>query len=375
MRMASTFSTATTTPKFLDEVMRSSPGEQPAQPLPAALRVAYLPLDRATPWPAGVLAAIRFGVDPGNAVEPAGATPALTIDVGLEPLPAAPGAPSRAELWFATGPVHTGQWSDAQGSDAQGPEGEAGRPPCRVRYAHDGHYLFAVIELDERQHGGILPTAERAYAALRRFQQQSRFPHLLRMWNYMDAINQGAGDLERYRQFCVGRGRGLGEFSQSYPSATAIGRHRPDHVLQVFWLAGIVPGQALENPRQVSAYHYPRVHGPVSPTFARALLAPDHTLLISGTASIVGHVSQHHDDAMAQLEETARNLSSFSPHFSRRRTAASKDLLKVYVRDPELTPHLAQRLRELYPDKDIMFVAADICRRELLLEIEAVIAS
>ena len=341
--------------------MRSSSSEQPAQALPAALRVAYQPLDRTTPWPAGVLAAIRFGAQSG---EEADSRPAagVTIDVGLEPLHSPPEAAAWAELWFATGPVHTGQWSDA-----------AAAVPATVRYAHDGNYMFAVIELDERQHGGILLTAEHAYAAIRGFQQQSRFPHLLRMWNYMDAINEGTGDLERYRQFCVGRGRGVGEVSQSYPSATAIGRQRSDHVVQVFWLAGNVSGQSLENPRQVSAYHYPRVHGPVSPTFARALVAPDHTLLISGTASIVGHVSQHHDDAMAQLEETVRNLGSFTPHISRRRTAESKDLLKVYVRDPALKPHLAERLRQLYPGSEIMFVAADICRRELLLEIEAVL--
>ena len=344
--------------------MRSSPGEQPAQPpLPAALRVAYHPLEGAAPWPAGVLAAIRFAT-PSQQQAGGELDAGLTIDVGLEPLNGPRQAAARAELWFATGPVHTGRWSDAGAA-----------PPATVRFAHDANHMFAVIELDEREHGGILLTAEHAYAAIRRFQQQSQFPCLLRMWNYMDAINEGAGDLERYRQFCVGRGRGLGDASQAYPSATAIGRQRPDHIVQVFWLAGNVPGQSLENPRQVSAYHYPRIHGPVSPTFARALIAPDQTLLISGTASIVGHVSQHHDDAMAQLEETVRNLGSFAPHVSRHRSASSKDLLKVYVRDPALTPRVAERLGQLYPGSDIIFVAADICRRELLLEIEAVLAS
>lgn len=340
-----------------DEVMRSSSGEQPAQSLSAAaLRVAYLPLDRADQMPAGVLAAVRFGGPQGKAEA------ALTIDVGLEPLHASSAATTPgAELWFANGPVHTGRWSDSSAPAS-----------CDVRYAQDGHYLFAVVELDEREHGGILLTAERAYAAIRRFQQQSAFPHLLRMWNYMDAINEGSGDLERYRQFNVGRGRGLGEVSQSYPSATAIGKQRADHILQVFWLAGKVAGQSLENPRQVSAYHYPRVHGPVSPVFARALIAPDDTLLISGTASIVGHHSQHLDDAMEQLEETLRNLSSFAPYVRRPRTSTSGDLLKVYVREPALTPRIAERLRQLYPTSDILFVAADVCRRELLLEIEAI---
>ena len=332
--------------------MRSSSGELPTESPSAALRVAYQPLDGAEPGVDGVLAAIRFGTTPESRTDPFAAA-ALTIDVGLEPLQ----GPATAELWLATGAVRTGQWSDALNDVV-------------VRFAHDDHHLFAVVELDERRHGGILLTAERAYAAIRGFQQQAAFPHLLRMWNYMDAINQGSGDMERYRQFCVGRGRGMGEVKHDYPSATAIGRHRPDHLLQVFWLAGKVPGKAVENPRQVSAYHYPRVHGPVSPTFSRALIAPDRTVLISGTASIVGHLSQHHDDAMEQLEETVRNLTAFNMHVSRR--GAGKDLLKVYVRDPALTEPIAARLRQLYPNAEIIFVAADICRRELLLEIEAV---
>lgn len=343
-----------------DTAMRSISGEQPADPLPASLRVAYQPLNQPVAAAHAVLAEIRFGTQKtlkeltrgGNLTRAA-----LTIDVGLEPLH----GPPTAELWFAGGPVHSGQWSHT--------------PNVRIRYAHDEHYLFAVLELDEREHGGILLTAERAYAAIQAFQEQSAFPHLLRMWNYMDAINEGAGDMERYRQFCVGRGRGLGASTQGYPSASALGRHEADNLLQVFWLAGKVPGRAIENPRQVSAYHYPRVHGPVSPTFARALLAPDETVLISGTASIVGHVSQHHDNPMEQLEETVRNLAALTPHVSRPHTSASKDLLKIYVRDPELTSKIAQRLRQLYPNSEFLFVAADVCRRELLVEIEAVLAT
>jgi chorismate lyase/3-hydroxybenzoate synthase len=332
--------------------MRSISGEPSATPLPATLRVAYQASNQ--PFAAAktaVLAAIRFGVE----TMPALGDSTLTIDVGLEPLQ----GPPTAELWFASGPVHTGQWSDAHG--------------VKIRYSHDEHHLFAVVELDEREHGGILLTAERAYAAVQAFQEHSAFRHLLRMWNYMDAINEGSGDMERYRQFCVGRGRGLGAATQGYPSASALGRHIPDHVLQVFWLAGKTAGKAIENPRQVSAYHYPRVHGPVSPTFARALVAPDETVLISGTASIVGHVSQHHDNPMEQLEETVRNLTALMPHVGRSRQPAGKELLKIYVRDPELTPQIDRRLRQLYPNAEFLYVAADVCRRELLVEIEAIL--
>ena len=49
------------------------------------------------------------------------------------------------------------------------------------------------------------------------------------MWNYLDAINEGDGDAERYRQFCVGRARGLGRPNgKRLPAATAIGRQQTD---------------------------------------------------------------------------------------------------------------------------------------------------
>jgi chorismate lyase/3-hydroxybenzoate synthase len=288
------------------------------------------------------------GIPRGQPLTASGMTP-LTIDVQLEPLhgPA-------AELWFANGPVHSGQSGI-------------------VRYAHDDHYLLAVVDEDERSHGGIGAAAEAVYSAMRRFQQRSRFSQLLRMWNYLDAINEGAGDRERYRQFCVGRAQGMGEVASGhYPAATAIGRQHRTHQLQVYWLAGRAAGTAVENPRQLSAYNYPREHGPVSPSFSRAVVAPDHTVLISGTASIVGHVSQHPGHPLAQLEETLRNLGALTSHARQPGAASRQDLLKVYLRDPALLEPVRARLQQTHPDCEVVFLAGDICRQELLLEIECI---
>lgn len=318
----------------------------------AGLRVEYRPLPADADLPPGLLTAVRFGLraDHGRATDP------LCIDVELQPLH----DPAPAELWWANGAVR---------------RGTAGL----IRYAHDDHHLFAVIEADEREFdGGIEEAAAVAYSAMRRFQQQqTAFPHLLRMWNYMDAINEGTGDLERYRRFCVGRVRGLGDaVVESYPAATAIGRQMATHRLQVYWLAGRAPGKPVENPRQVSAYRYPRAHGPVSPSFARATLTTDGALLISGTASIVGHVSQHDDDAMAQLDETLRNLATVSTHpdVDGSPSQRSHELFKIYVRDEAHVAAILERLQQQHPQSfrrdNIVVLAADVCRRELLLEIE-----
>ncbi len=167
------------------------------------------------------------------------------------------------------------------------------------------------METDEREHGGIAAAAEFAYGEIRRFQARSGFPHLLRMWNYFDAINDGNGDEERYRQFVIGRARGLaGTAHEPYPAATAIGHPHTTHRLQVYWLAGRQPGVAdRESPADERVSISARAR-PVSPGFARAMLVADGTLLISGTASIVGHESRHAGDAREQLEEIVRNLAA-----------------------------------------------------------------
>ena len=263
------------------------------------------------------------------------------------------------EVWRSAGPVATGR------------EGA-------IRYSHDGALMFGVLEWEEPD-GGILHASAHAYAALVAFWRDSDYPHLLRIWNYFDAITLGEGDSERYRQFCVGRVQGLGDVdTRTLPAATAIGSRDGRRVLQVYWLAAREPGLPLENPRQVSAYRYPREYGPPSPTFARALLPPSPRvpLLLSGTASIVGHASQHADSLRAQLDETLTNLDSLLGAARERAPTLSPHLdgtsrLKVYVRDATDADAVAAQLEaRLGTRVPWLMLHADVCRRELLVEIE-----
>ncbi len=263
------------------------------------------------------------------------------------------------EVWRSAGPVATGR------------EGA-------IRYSHDGALMFGVLEWEEPD-GGILHASAHAYAALMAFWRDSDYPHLLRIWNYFDAITLGEGDSERYRQFCVGRVQGLGDVdTRTLPAATAIGSRDGRRVLQVYWLAAREPGLPLENPRQVSAYRYPREYGPQSPTFARALLPPSPRvpLLLSGTASIVGHASQHADSLRAQLDETLTNLDSLLGAARERAPTLSPHLdgtsrLKVYVRDAADADAVAAQLEaRLGTRVPWLMLHADVCRRELLVEIE-----
>lgn len=323
--------------------------EPPGGTGPAAL-FEYASLAADSALPAGVLAAVVFGDSYSHLSDP------RCIRVSLPVLRS--GAP--AEIWRAHGHVETG---------GAGP----------IRFAADAERLAGVIELDERDHGGLAPAARAAYAALVRFQAASSHPHVLRVWNCFDGINRGDADAERYKQFCAGRAAGLGgQPAQRYPAATAVGRRDGAPLLQVYWLAGRSPGSPLENPRQMSAYHYPRQYGPAAPTFSRAMLLSERVLMVSGTASIVGHSSRHPGSLASQIDETLANLGSMLARAAALEPAMSRDwgahtLLKVYLRRRAAAAEAAAQLAARLPHTvRYVILEADICRSELLVEIDCI---
>lgn len=254
------------------------------------------------------------------------------------------------ELWRVAGPVATG---------VNG----------QVRFASGAEFASGTLDLDERQFHGIADSARVAYRWMLEFQARSSHRHLLRIWNFIDSINDGEGDLERYRQFCVGRARGLGDTpSDRLPAATAVGRRRPSGRVQVCWLAGRAPGRPVENPRQVRAYRYPREYGASPPAFARAMRLETGELMGSGTSSIVGHESRHDGDLASQVEETLKNLSEL--HRAGGGGGAPTGV-KAYVRERTGAHGVAEQVRAGLPGADRpLLIEADICRRELLVEIE-----
>lgn len=300
---------------------------------------------------ADTLAVFGFGPDAPASTDP------RYLRVPLHPHGVAP-----LEVWRTRGPVRAG----SQGA---------------LHFAETDALQFGSIEIPEGD-GGLEAASARAYANLSVFVRARGFPHLLRSWNYLDAITEGEGDEERYRRFCVGRAAGLGEVQiGTLPAATAIGRCDGVRTLQVYWLAARRPGTPVENPRQVSAYRYPRQYGPQSPSFARAMLPPSSAmpLLLSGTASVVGHESLHHDCIESQLAETFANFGSLvgaarairpdlPAHFG------PQSRLKVYVRDADALPRIAEALEaHLDPAIPRVLLHAAVCRRELRVEIDGVL--
>jgi chorismate lyase/3-hydroxybenzoate synthase len=321
-----------------------------------APRIEYQRLTRGRELPDDVLFAVEFG-----GLDAPDPTPASWrgVRVRLEPLAGA----GLAELWYANGTVR---------SDVAGP----------IRFAADDHHLAAVLEIPEHEHGGLQAATTHAYAQLARFQSQSDYPHVLRTWNYLDAINAGDGDGERYRVFCTGRAAGLEALRvERAPAATVIGHHARSGVLQVYWLAGRAPGIAIENPRQTAPQYYPRQYGPTAPSFSRAMLVAPDLLMISGTASIVGHASQHPGSVQRQMDEIFGNLELLLARAHAHAPVLSAHpgrgtLIKAYLRHREDLAVVERELaRRLPAGTPLLVLAADVCRADLLLEFDCLHAA
>jgi hypothetical protein len=226
----------------------------------------------------------------------------------------------------------------------------------------------------ERLRQGVADLYARAGEALRR----TRASHLVRAWNFIPGIHEpmGAG-LTRYFVFNQGRfdafTRWLGgaaAFDAGLPTATGIGHDGADLVLH--FLGSARPGRPLENPRQQPAYRYSARHGPRPPCFARATrvaLPLGGALLVGGTAAVRGEESMHAGALAAQVDETLLNLGALLG------AAGAPSLhafthVRVYYLRPEDRRALDGLASRFHAACDLEFVRADICRRELLVEIE-----
>ncbi len=219
----------------------------------------------------------------------------------------------------------------------------------------------------------IEAATEVAYGRLFRVIQAKGFPYPFRIWNFMPEINRGDGDREEYKKFCVGRERAFDDYHvapQSYPAASALGHHAQGAV--IYLLAGRNSGVHHENPRQQPAYQYPREYGPSSPSFARATslaLRVNPQVFISGTASIIGHNTQAVGDLEQQLAITLDNIQHLLSHVGQGDSELSA--IRVYLRHPEDAAVAQAFLAPRLPLEAVNFIHADICRSQLLVEIEA----
>ena len=225
-----------------------------------------------------------------------------------------------------------------------------------------------------------------------------KFDQIVRTWLYLGDIVGPENDTQRYKELNRARTDFFKPFhfgnshasaatpGAVYPASTGIGADGRDLLMSCMALAtdrDDVSLTPLENPQQVAACNYSPAYSPDSPKFARAMcirIGWTDTVLVSGTASITDSESRFIDDVQGQTHQTLDNIAALiSPeNFHRHslpgggQTLDDLAIARVYIKrreDYDLVKAICEaRLGEL----PTIYAVADVCRPELLVEIEGI---
>jgi enamine deaminase RidA (YjgF/YER057c/UK114 family) len=280
-----------------------------------------------------------------------------------------------------------------------------------VRVEHFGPEVLAVSYDSVRwvYCGGIRPaaTAGGVYAqtldALAQLRQalnraKSSLEQVVRTWFYLGEITELEGPLQRYQELNRARtdfyqdvrfgaaGAGAQLSHPIYPASTGIGMTGQGLALSCMAMETTRTDRfltPLENPQQTPAYVYRPSYSPRSPKFSRAMalgLGDYVTTWISGTASIVDSESKYPGDVEKQTEQTIENIErliaaeNFARHGIKGAGATLQDLAKirVYLKRAEDFEKCKAVCEKRFGPVPTIYATADVCRPELLVEIEGV---
>jgi len=247
---------------------------------------------------------------------------------------------------------------------------------------------------------------EQGTGAFRQLQQllggvAMRLDHVVRTWLYQGGIVAEEGRTQRYQELNRARTdaydgipflRGrlpTGHPPDVYPASTGIGTEGRNLELSAIALATDRPdvlAVPLENPRQTAAWRYGARYSPQSPKFSRAMAVtcgPYAMIFISGTASITNSETRHDGDAAAQTRETLDNIAALISEENLSRhglpglgsTLDGIGLARVYIKRKEDYQRVRAVCEERLGELPTVYALADVCRPDLLVEIEGMALS
>ena len=230
------------------------------------------------------------------------------------------------------------------------------------------------------------------------------FDNIVRQWNYVGEIlsketEEGSRLRQHYQMFNESRSDYYGKYRQrkDFPAATGIGMLYQGVCIDSFAVSGdknlkIVP---ISNPDQSESYKYGQevlVGAPNQklkqnqpPQFERAkLIALNKAtrLIISGTASIIGQETIGVGDVEKQTHITIENILKLSTkenlikHFPEIKSIPTNySYARVYVKHKTDISKVRNICVQYFGNAAVTYVVADICRDDLLVEIEAELVS
>jgi len=222
------------------------------------------------------------------------------------------------------------------------------------------------------------------------------FSNVVRQWNYIAQITKGievdSKSSQHYQIFNDVRSKyyETADFENGYPAATGIGMDWGGIIIDfVAGNLGAMQSVGIKSPVQFDAYTYSKKvlaenctmsdFCRTTPKFERARLVDvcgAKWIFISGTAAILGQVSDHQNSVEDQTEMTIDNIRQLISAENIRRfgieaaTDPAITYLRVYVKYKADFEVVKQICRKHFTTIPLSFVVADVCRPELLLEIE-----
>lgn len=209
---------------------------------------------------------------------------------------------------------------------------------------------------------------------------------IYRQWNYIENITVKNDGSQNYQEFNDARSIFYGscKWNNGYPAATGIGTARGGVMIELYAIKGETAiNKPIDNPMQVAAHSYSQkvLDGTVvkelqertTPKFERARLL-GNTIYISGTAAIKGECSNRTENTVEQAAETMEIMNRLiaTDNIPAVNNGAQYDLLRVYVKRECDIPATSEYMQQHYPTVPKHYSVADICRPELLIEIEGI---
>ncbi len=216
--------------------------------------------------------------------------------------------------------------------------------------------------------------------------------NIIRQWNYIENITSSKCGDTNYNKFNIFR-RKYYETAEivELPAATGIGCNGRSLIEMLCITGEGAKAYSIENPKQTPAYKYSEnvyLQDDKSqfnnPLFSRAKLLINNVdedfFFISGTASIFGEDSKSENNLKVQFDNTMSNIrellncellsssTKISPAYTDNFRINS---MRVYIKNQNDYAEIIELINKEKLENEPLILQADLCRDELLVEIEA----
>lgn len=261
-------------------------------------------------------------------------------------------------------------------------------------------WLFLGIDQNQTMEGDFYQLVFDAFDTVRRILENENmsFRNIIRQWNYIENITTTtrveSKEYQHYQMFNDIRALfyGKSDLRDNFPAATGIGCNLGGFAIEIIALdhQDTVKNTSITSPVQHNAYDYSRqvlvgdsfyASRKQPPLFERAKMVTQEDsgiIYVSGTAAISGEVSIEVPDAAEQTEITIGNIFELLSISNLQGCGVTEELenitpcyVRVYLKHPEEQHQVEKICKKYFGNTPLMLLQADVCRSELLVEIEA----